>query len=97
MLTQSQLDAFMKLYNELNTEFQDESTLFWDTWWTVLDEYVPSVNWSDESVIRHVQVHDDLFPVEEHELQSRIDQIRDGVRVSIAASLQDTQESEEGE
>ena len=98
----SQLDAIMTLYHELNAEYRDQLDVFWDNWWTVLEEYIPSVNWErdnwvDFGSIRHVQVHDDLFPIEEHELQSRIDQIREGVRASIAASLLLSQESEDGE
>ena len=98
----SQLDAIMTLYHELNAEYRDQLDVFWDNWWTVLEDYIPSVNWERDNPeeggsTRRVQVHDDLFPIEEHELQSRIDQIREGVRASMAASLLLTQESEDGE
>ena len=94
----SQLDRFMTLYHELNAEYRDHSDLFWNSWWTVLEEYVPSVSWAScDSDSRHVQFDDDLFPIEEHELQPRIDQIREGVKASIATSLQDAQESEESD
>jgi len=79
----SQLDAFMILYQELNTKYHDRFTKFWDLWWDVLEEYLPSVNWtrpSKDHCLRHIQIHDDLVPIEEHELQARLDQIK--VRIS---------------
>ena len=94
----SQLDSFMTLYHELKAEYRDHSDMFWNSWWTVLEEYVPSVSWAScHSDSRHVQYDDDLFPIEEHELQPRIDQIREGVKASIATRLQDVQEGEESD
>ena len=90
----SQLDRFLTLYHGLNAEYRDHSDVFWNNWWTVLEGYIPSVNRascrSDES--RHVRFDDDLLPIEEQELRARIDQIRQGVKASIATSLQDAQE-----
>ncbi|MCJ1245493.1 hypothetical protein MMC30_002697 [Trapelia coarctata] len=83
--SKSQLDAFVELYHELNTKYQDQSTVFWDTWWAVLEEYIPSVNWAKGSRTRHVQIDNELLPIEQHELCSKIDQIRERVTASIAA------------
>ena len=87
----SHLDAFMSLYHELSEDYQDQSDLFWHSWWHVLEEYIPLVNWSKDGNVRHVQLHDDLLPIEEHELQPRIDQIRQDVRLSMKTSVQDAQ------
>jgi len=97
-----QLDAFMDLYYELDTEYQNEFSVFWNTWWAVLEEYVPSVNWDSRYFHRdgrgqvdhrwkgrHVQIHDELLPIEEHELSSKIEQIREQVTATIAAYSED--------
>lgn len=82
-----QLNKFMNLYYELNTKYQHQPEIFWETWWTVLEEYVPPVNWARES--RHMQVHDDLLPIERDELRSRITHIRDRVTALMAAPSED--------
>jgi len=97
-----QLDAFMELYNELDTKYEDEFTVFWNTWWAVLEGYVPSVNWDSSCTPRdcrgnpccswkgrHVQIHDELLPIEDHELSSKIEQIREQVTATIAAYSED--------
>ena len=93
----SQLDAIMTLYHELKAEYWNQSDAFWEIWWSVLEGYIPSVNWLEDWNVRHVQIHDDLFPIEEHELQPRIDRIREEVRASMTASLRDAQEDKENE
>ena len=89
----SQLDRFMTLYHGLNVEYRDLSDVFWNRWWTVLGGYIPSV--SRASCRSHdswyVQFDDNLFPIKERELRVGIDQIREGVKASIATSLQDAQ------
>ena len=86
-----QLEKFMKLYYELNTKYQHQPEVFWETWWTVLEEYIPPVNWARET--RHMQVHDDLLPIERDELDPpKIDQIR----AQITASMAVKSENQEG-
>lgn len=88
----SQLDAFMILYQKLNTKYHDRFTKFWDTWWDVLEEYLPSVNWTNplsNRGLRHVQIHDDLVPIEEHELHPRLDQIKKRITTVMESTLQD--------
>ena len=81
--SKSQLDVFMDLYYELDTKYQHQPEVVWETWWTVLEEYVPSVNWARGA--RHMQVHNNLLPIEQHELSPQINQIRDRVTASMAA------------
>jgi len=84
----SQLDAFTLLYQELNAKYYDRFTKLWDMWWDVLEEYLPSVNWTNPFSnlgMRHIQIHDDLVPIEEHELPLRLDQIKE--RIATAMEL----------
>ena len=84
------LDAFVELYNELNLKYLHQSEVFWEVWWTLLEEYVPSVNWAQGA--RHMQVHDDLLPLKEYEIFHHLNQIRDRVKAAMAA----TSEIQEG-
>ena len=78
-----QLDDFMKLYHELNTKYLHQPEVFWEVWWTMLEEYVPSVNWAQGT--RHMQVHDDQLPLKEYEVLHQLDEIKDRVTAAMAA------------
>lgn len=87
--TKCQLGAFMMLYHELSTKHELRFTEFWDIWWDVLEEYLPSVNWGKYcGDLRHVQIHDELVPIEDHELQPRLDQIKDQVTRAMDSGSQ---------
>ena len=78
----------MKLYHELNTKYQHQPEVFWETWWTVLEEYVPPVDWARDA--RHIQLHTDDLPIqrnedkERDELNLRLNKIRDQITASMA-------------
>ena len=81
--SEEQLHNFMELYCELNTKYQHQPEAFWETWWTVLEEYVPPVNWARKA--RHIQLHTKIFPIQENELEPKIRQIREQITASMAA------------
>ena len=80
--SKKQLDEFMKLYYELNTKYQHQPEVFWETWWTVLEEIVPPVNWAPGT--RHMQVHENVLPNED-QIEPMINQIREQIAESMAA------------
>ena len=89
---QWQLDALTDLYDNLYRQFREHRAMFWNTWWTVLQAYVPEEVFVNE-VITFSRKENDTLPIPEDELDSVLQIIEGRVLELMKQSLGDLEDT----